>query len=437
MIADIKVRAPFQRVTYVHGRSFSHSALHALQSQQKDKLPEKALRLRKSIMIAAMRVHRQTGGDVLAVVPKAVEGWIRTELNPLPPGVHLAHHGAVAGRDEWKDVRAVMVVGRPMPAPSAVARIVGALTGEPAELELNDAGYYPSRLVTIHAKNGGAASVEVAFADSRRRKVTALGEDGKFTAWTEPDTVSEAARAAISVDQVEQAIGRGRGVNRDAKKPVDVFLLGTGPVDGLEVDSIETWEDPTPEEAFACGNGVWLENITHMATVMGFDRHVLRDARTARGVKSNGIYTSITKTLHTSGPTWRAIRYQCKGAGQRKQTAYFAPGAVADPKTWLEEHLGPVEVELIEKPVKAAEAIAETPPDRAGNVTLPDDWRARLVLVQRGQGWTQSRLATEIGIARPTLANALGDRYDLGRDTVERVVALLNHPPPPRQAALF
>ena len=166
----------------------------------------------------------------------------------------------------------------------------------------------------------------------------------------------------------------------------------------------------------------------------------LKDARRGRtSVGENGIGDFNTKIPHTGPLAWQIIRYQLKGPRQRWETAYFAPGAVPDPKAWLEKHLGPVELEASAEPVQEVEAvaIAETPPDHAGDVVLPHDWRARLVLVQRGQGWTQSRLAAEIGISRPTLANALGDRYDLGRDTVERVVALLNHPPPPRQASLF
>ena len=55
-----------------------------------------------------------------------VEDIIRDRFD-IPDFIDLAHHNAIAGRDRWKDVDHLVVVGRTQPPPQAVANIAGAL----------------------------------------------------------------------------------------------------------------------------------------------------------------------------------------------------------------------------------------------------------------------------------------------------------------------
>ena len=52
-----------------------------------------------------------------------------TGVGSLPGNIEWAHHGAVTGRDDSRDVRAVIVVGRSLPPPcdnTTVERLYGA-----------------------------------------------------------------------------------------------------------------------------------------------------------------------------------------------------------------------------------------------------------------------------------------------------------------------
>jgi hypothetical protein len=50
-------------------------------------------------------------------------------IGPLPRNVEWLHHGAVFGRDGFREVSRIVVVGRPAPSPSAVQACAEALTG--------------------------------------------------------------------------------------------------------------------------------------------------------------------------------------------------------------------------------------------------------------------------------------------------------------------
>ena len=51
--------------------------------------------------------------------------------------------------------------------------------------------------------------------------------------------------------------------------------------------------------------------------------------------------------------------------------------------------------------------------------------------------WSQDQMASEIGISRPQLTNALQQRFGLGPDPTRRLLALLDTPPPREQLALL
>ena len=78
------------------------------------------------------REARMTHGEVLVVAQKDTETAL-LERGLLPKNVATAHHNAIAGRDEWRDVAGLIVIGRTAPAPAAVERQAEAMTGEAVE----------------------------------------------------------------------------------------------------------------------------------------------------------------------------------------------------------------------------------------------------------------------------------------------------------------
>ena len=65
---------------------------------------------------------------VLVVTQKAVKEALPA-FGPLAANIDLGHHNAMAGRDQWRNVRQLIVVGRTQPAPASVERLAEALTG--------------------------------------------------------------------------------------------------------------------------------------------------------------------------------------------------------------------------------------------------------------------------------------------------------------------
>jgi len=114
------------------------------------------------------------------------------------PGVETAHFNAIAGLDLWRAVDLIVLVGRLLPSDRALAKLAGALFDTVVE-----GGYR-------HATKG------IAMRDGTVRAARVLQHE---------DEQAELLRAAISDDELIQAIGRGRGVNRTHETPLEVQVL--------------------------------------------------------------------------------------------------------------------------------------------------------------------------------------------------------------------
>jgi putative DNA primase/helicase len=113
--AVIEAEAPHQHIVQYPDRAFSKAMM---------KDPEAVERLWSWCKSYAIK----KGGRWLFVVQKVVEDEIRARFK-IPDFIDIAHHNAVEGRDEWKDVDGVINIGRTQPPPQAVEKIAGALTG--------------------------------------------------------------------------------------------------------------------------------------------------------------------------------------------------------------------------------------------------------------------------------------------------------------------
>ncbi len=319
MLADIRADAPHQRIVQHVGKSFSHSNLHALRSQQGQPLPQAAEKLREAIWTRAMLLHRQNGGTTLLIVPKVVETWLK-ETKTVPTGMELAHHGAIAGVDAWKAVRTLIIVGRMMPSPQAVERIAAALTGVHKPIETDSAGWYATSRRTVQDKQGRVSTIDL----------EATG-----------DAIADEVLSRVSTDQAIQALGRARGVNRNDADPVEIHLLGAALMEGEPVDELIAWQNPTPEEAYVAEFGLYFENSSHMAKAMGADREAVKKARSRADSRWGHSLIGIpyTKMSPSGFPTAQAVRYRIDKPRHGWNTVHIF-GDASDIQERLESILG-------------------------------------------------------------------------------------------------
>lgn len=114
--------APHRHVVQVVDRAFSLAMLDAGDPRidaKEHKRREANLRQLHVTLARLIRNYHLVGSSqrVLIVAQKRIVDHLQA-LGSLPGNIEWAHHGAVTGRDDWRDVRAVIVVGRSLPPPS-------------------------------------------------------------------------------------------------------------------------------------------------------------------------------------------------------------------------------------------------------------------------------------------------------------------------------
>lgn len=324
LVADLAVAAPHQRVRQVTDRAYSLAMLDPnpeTQSPPKKRLDDEERRrrqnrlrdLRVTIDTEARRVRPRR---LLVVAQERIEAALHA-MGSLPPNVVTGHHNAVAGRDEWRDVGGIMVIGRTMPAPGSVNGLAEALSG--SHVPLLD-GWY-QRADTTRETVAGA---ELAEADRH------------------PDPLAEAIRWTICEGQLLQIIGRGRGVNRTARDPLDVLVLSDVP---LPLPVAETMPaatlDPTQPARMLAEGGVALENSGHAFQAY---RRLWPSSDAARQafLREKSATFPYEESQLGKCRSLRRVAYQVARQGQRAAVAWFDPLVVPDPEAWLADRLGPL-----------------------------------------------------------------------------------------------
>lgn len=179
--------------------------------------------------------------SILFVTYKTVEDYIlgSERLRALvPTNVQLAHFGAIRGRDVWKHVGGVVVLGRNLPPADDVERIALALrAGRDVPLPLVDVGFERTA-VRWHAKDGRGA----------------VTHD-----WRHPDPLVEAIRWSICDAETMQAADRARLVWPDGPKFVLLFN-NTPTIAADELIPFERWLGLSPDPLARFGELVRREN---------------------------------------------------------------------------------------------------------------------------------------------------------------------------------
>ena len=230
------------------------------------------------------------------------------------PDIQVAHFGAIAGRDEWGKVRHLFVIGRPQPNPGDTREMAAQLTGRPVPLA------NPARVTAgILMADGSGVAIEVSRFD-------------------DPD--AEAIRAAVCDAAIVQAVGRGRGVNRTATAPLNVWLMGDV-VTPWPVNQISRWADVAlrPFERMAA-RGLLLENCRDMARCYPDLFVSAKAAEHARNREEspNALLKDINKRMGESSVF--EVRYKPSGAGQKIRTAWSIRKTPEATRKTLEQALG-------------------------------------------------------------------------------------------------
>jgi len=342
------------RVRQVVDRAYSLSMLDPDGTTDPKEARRRANRLRDLHAVIAREARAHAPGRLLVVAQKRVRIALEA-MGGLPPTVAWAHHGAVAGLDNWGDVRAMVVVGRTMPSPRSVELQAEALTGAAVPLL---PGWYPRVDATREMADG---SLQAAEADRHRHPI------------------AEALRQQACEHGLVQVVGRGRGVNRGQGNPLDVLLLVDTPV-GLPVQDTLAAADlaPSPADLMLSLGGIAYADpgAAHQAygRVMG--------TRNTIGLKMRDAERSARSPYEDSFLEDRAdlarVRYQRAGPGHRPAEAWVDRSVVADPRAEIERCQGPLaHFELIEPEPPAAEASAEAGAARpvgADKVRSPSEW---------------------------------------------------------------
>jgi len=326
LVADLAVAAPHQRVRQVTDRAYSLAMLSADTPEAAEKRgatfdKEEAQRRKKNLRDLWVRIdteaRRVRPHLLLVVAQERIEEALHA-MGPLPPNVVTGHHNAVAGRDEWRDVSEIMVIGRTIPAPGIVGELAEALSG--SHVPLLTPWYQRT-----DATRETTAGAEAAEADRH------------------PDPLAEAIRWTICEGELVQIIGRGRGVNRTAANPLDVLVLCDVPLPLPVAETVTSASlDPTPRERMLAEGGAVLHDAAHAARTYPALWPSPDAARKAFQRARCGTNPYKESLLGECPAPLRLVTYQVAGAGQRTAVAWFDPLVVPDPEQWLADRLGPL-----------------------------------------------------------------------------------------------
>ena len=209
VLAEINPVAPHMRVHQIIGGWGKTSIVSS------EKTWDSENKRRGSVVSALVDfVALHSGDNALVVTYEAIEAEFQM------PGVRTAHFNAISGLDAFRDVRSLFVIGRPLPDARDLHLQALALTGRAIAAEL---GHVETRGTLIADGTGAAVNVRV---------------------FNDPDL--EALRTAITEREIIQAVGRGRGVNRDATRPLNVFVLADAALP-IPVTKVIRWADIRPD----------------------------------------------------------------------------------------------------------------------------------------------------------------------------------------------
>jgi putative DNA primase/helicase len=367
---------PHARVTQIVDRAMTADMLIPIGDSDEHPNPTRRAnveRLRRFISFRATNFHP---GRVLVVCQQGLEAALLS--GPLPDTVEIAHFNAITGLNAWKDVTAVIVIGRSEPAVRDVERIAKVLFGAPVqEIEPDDEGHvrYPRTRRGIRMRDGRGIAV-----------------DGP----EHPDPRVEAVRRAICEGELIQAIGRGRGVNRTAANPLEIDIL-TNVCLWIEVDKVTTWKEIQPDVIDVMwATGAIPGSYGDMADAYP-DLFPSRDAAKMAIRRTNQEQTSIEDILYRRMFRVSAVGYRRKRSRGPAGRLFYDADRI-DPLVWLTARFGdcsltPASTAVEQTTDLAAVSIAAIPV-----FECDDDLEERLAIMTIDAGMTEADARSALGL---------------------------------------
>jgi len=301
----IEAAQPHQHLTLVSG-GFGKTSIVPSAACPADELARRRNRLHACVDHVRWHALRVAPRRVLVVTYMAIE-----EAFAGIPGVETAHFNAIAGLDRFCDVGMVIVIGRPLPSTADIASPCASLFGHLPQ------GRYQKDLSAVHQREGWQATVKTL---------------------THMDPDAELLRAAICDDEVIQAIGRGRGVNRTNQNPLEVQVLADVALPLIH-DRVVAWGSLVPD-AFQkmLLAGVAVDSPTDAAAlhpgIFGSANEAkLAFART--GFKGQYPIGTTYREM-----TLKSAAYLRGGRGRSWQRAWWICACGVDPRAILEGAIG-------------------------------------------------------------------------------------------------
>ena len=175
------------------------------------------------------------GRKALIVTHKPCAEAIKKAL----PDVAVRYHGGTVGDDDFGDVEVQLVYGGAFPRPKDVRRLASAEAGRILPPDIKPVR---TAAVALLADGSGAQFERLAYADE----------------------AAQAVHRGIYDGSIEQAIGRGRGLNRTADNPLETHFFGNCPL-STPVNSIGRWRRPSRLVKMLLQLGIVPLNAVNMA----------------------------------------------------------------------------------------------------------------------------------------------------------------------------
>jgi putative DNA primase/helicase len=140
-----------------------------------------------------------------------------------------------------------------------------------------------------------------------------------------PDPNCDAHLQRIVVGELEQAIGRGRGVMRTAKNPVTIWLLTDVPMPYLSIDEEilagSLLADSDPVVMQLATSGIAVDNRGHMAAIYPELWPTLDAAKKAKVVGS--WCQSRIGNIYENSTNFSKFQYRPTGQGHKWSTCWY------------------------------------------------------------------------------------------------------------------
>jgi hypothetical protein len=299
IVADIKVKLP----TCVHLRQLLGTPTSSRKLDNETRLTE----IRRHILLRYLELGHP---NTLVICQEKVENWLKLEQNALPNNIVVEHYNNITGRDEFKDVRLMLLIGRTAPGPVAMEALSAALTGK-------------CPVVTTANGNSGFRWFDRVTRSIRLRDGSGIAVFGDEHC--DPDV--EVIRWQIHEAELVQAFGRARAVNRTATNPLDADLLFDTCIP-ITVDKVERWQPPSLLIETAFDDGVMLTAPCDLVKL--WPKLWPNEKAAYRTVKA-GV---------PQLPGFQQVKYQLVGPKLNKRIGYFDLSIIPDPRAWLEAEIG-------------------------------------------------------------------------------------------------